>query len=207
MHYQDVLIEVIRLFYAHYFIIAFAGGLLGEEVLLFLAFLSVHMKLSIWVVLPFGFLGILAFDSIWFALNRTRFAGWIKEKIPWLSGGVIVERIIDRFGGKYRITTMILSKFIFSVRIPLIMYLSNTKMKYKSFIIRDILAVGVWAVIMIPLVMLAGRGFVGGMQAAENLGRIIGIAILFIAVLYLINRVIFDELLMKGFKSIKEKMF
>jgi membrane protein DedA with SNARE-associated domain len=87
------------------------------------------------------------------------------------------------------------------------MYLSNTKMKYKSFIIRDILAVGVWAVIMIPLVMLAGRGFVGGMQAAENLGRIIGIAILFIAVLYLINRVIFDELLMKGFKSIKEKMF
>lgn len=207
MHYREVILEVIRLFYAHPFFVAFAGGFLGEEVLLFLVFLSVHMRISMVEIVIFGFLGILAFDSILFLFSRSAIIGKIKNKAKFLRRIVKAPNFVYRFYKKHSLLTLMFSKFVYTIRIPVIAYVSHKKISYKKFLINDILAVGVWAIIMIPLAMLAGKGFAGGMHIAKNFERIVGIGVLFIAVLYLINRVIFDEILIKNFKSIKKKMF
>lgn len=238
MHYQDVIIETIRLFYAHHFFIAFAGGFLAEELLLFLAFLSVHMDIPMAEVIIFGFLGILTFDSALFLFSRSKIAEKVKDKIGFLRGVVKVPDFVYRFYQKHSLLTLMFSKFIFSVRIPLITYISHMgnsgnytanspkfsngqflktsnitnkivhkKISYKKFLVDDVIAVGFWAIIMIPLAMLAGKGFAGGMHIAQNFERIAGIGILFIIVLYLINKLILDELLIKSLNSIRDKVF
>ena len=206
MTFQEVIFEIMWMFFQNPYPISYLGGIAGEEVLLFMAFLASHFSVPMAAMLFFGILGILTFDSAMFFFSRSELAQNLKEKFPIVRKYAKVPLLIEKFWEKYTFLTLAFSKFIFSVRIPLVAFLSRRGMDYKKFIIYDIGAVGLWAVVMVPLAYLAGKGFSYGLDIARNFFSVIGVAIMFIVIVYLLNRVIIDEILVHA-KLIKNKFW
>lgn len=197
---QRVILNILMLFFQHSYLLSYLGGIAGEEPLLFLVFissLSSQTTIPIWIMILFGIAGILTFDSALFLFSRTDLASYIFHRARFIKKYAALPQIIGNLEGKYHLLTMMFSKFIFSVRIPLVAYLSRRGMKYKKFIFYDIISVTAWGVIMIPLAWLAGRGFSKGLGIAEDAIIAVSIALMFVAIVYLLNRLIMDEILIK----------
>jgi membrane protein DedA with SNARE-associated domain len=178
---------IIRNFAAHFYIASYLAGFLGEEVVLFLAFLASQSMMHIRIIYILGPLGILTMDIVYFSLGKTGILRKLKEKISFLGRYTKMPARVVGFSEKHPLLTLTMTKFVYSMRIPMMIYHSARGMKYRKFIFFDFIALEVWAAVMIPLAWLAGRGLSRGLDIVKDFSKIVGIALIFIIVLYLIN--------------------
>lgn len=173
-----------------FYIVSLVAGILGEEATLLLAFLASKNMMHLWVLMFVAPFGLLIGDILYFYLGKIKTFKKMGDKIhdKHMEDGIAGK--IVRFGKKYPIIALILSKFIYGTRIPVVVYYHTREMKLGLFMIYDFIALVIWTVIMIPLAWLAGRGLTSGLHLAKDFSAILGIAILFLVALYLIDKAI-----------------
>jgi membrane protein DedA with SNARE-associated domain len=204
MAFQKVLFEVMWVFFQYPHALSYIGGFVAEEALLFLTFLGAQFKISLWTMFFSGIAGILTFDSILFFISRIKLVYKIKEKLGFFKSSVFLYAVAKEFSSKYMFATLVFSKLFISMRIPLVISLSHKKISYKKFLAYDSLALCMWGAVMMPLAYLAGKGFSIGLEIAENFIAVVSIGFILLALLYIINRLVIDEIIIR--RILKKKV-
>jgi membrane protein DedA with SNARE-associated domain len=189
-------------FIAHFWTVSFISGLIGEEAVLFLTFLASHSMMHVKIIFVLAPLGIILMDIIYFSIGRTKLLKKLRERLIF-NRYLRIPKFIVEFEHKYTFLTLAMTKFILSTRVATTIYLgAKGELRYWKYIIYDIIAVEIWAAVMITLAWLAGRGFTTGLHIVKDFSKFAGIALIFCIVVYIINRLI-ESYLMKG-KAVKE---
>jgi membrane-associated protein len=135
-------------------------------------------------VFLFGMTGGVAGDSFGYWLGRF-FAARIKNYKFYQRSQPRIERLVDKFGGK----AIIVSKYIYGVRVAICVSSGVGKMPYTRFLFNDIISCSIWAL------MLAGIGYFFSGLITNIIGdfKKIGIAVMILVVIgilavYLIER-------------------
>jgi membrane protein DedA with SNARE-associated domain len=135
-------------------------------------------------VFLFGMAGGVAGDSFGYWLGRF-FAAKIQNYKFYQKSQPRIERLVDKFGG----WAIVVSKYIYGVRVAITISSGVGKMPFSRFLINDIISCSIWAL------MLAGIGYFFSGLITSIIGDFqkIGIALLVlvavgIATFYLIER-------------------
>lgn len=172
---------------------AFIAGLIGEELIIFLAFLSGQGIISFWIVLVYGLLAIICVDSFLFFLGRWKMLHKIAiNKTRYFKYNNFMESI-KKITHNNVIVSLFLTKFVYGPRMLIIIYFGYQNMKYKKFFIKDTIALFLWAAIMVPLAWVAGLGLVESFSVVKNIERVVAIAIVFIVAIYFTARYLISE--------------
>ena len=183
------LINLIALLENYSVLISFAAGLGSEDILLFLAILSGSGAISIWTVVFFGFLGTFIHDSIFYFIGKSRFLERINKRFKPKNKSLLAY-ILKKKKGTYFIPLM-LSKFIYGVRILALFYASQRESKYSRFALFNFLSLVIWFSIMIPIGWFAGRGFTLLLSVIRGTEKVIATIILALILFYIVKKVLF----------------
>ncbi len=168
-------------------VMAFGAGILAEELLLFLSFLSGHNLIDFKTVLIFGFLGAMVIDSIYYFIARSSFfKKYIENRMKSIRSIGLIKKI-DKFANHNIFITLFLSKFIYGPRTIVILNFASNGMKYRKFLYNDVLAMLLWYILLPPLAWAAGHGLISSYGAVKEIEKTIGIAILFMIAIYFIT--------------------
>ena len=136
-------------------------------------------------VFLFGMAGGVAGDSFGYWLGRF-FAARIKNYKFYQKSQPRIERLVDKFGG----WAIVVSKYIYGVRVAICISSGVGKMPFSRFLINDIISCSIWAL------LLAGVGYFFSGLIISIIGDFqkIGIALLVIVAIgilafYLIERI------------------
>ncbi|MBX4212249.1 VTT domain-containing protein [Candidatus Pacearchaeota archaeon] len=164
-----------------------ASIFIGEEAMLFLAFLAGEGIIPLWQVFFYSIVGIAFADSIIFWLGRAHLVDFLKRKVN-------VDRykkainFIHKTAGKSEVLSLTLSKFVYGSRMVTIFYFSSKKHSFRRFLLSDIISLAVWSGIMVSLAWLAGKGLSISFHAVKHIEKVVTIIFLFLVVLYIINK-------------------
>jgi len=136
-----------------FFIASFLGG---EELILILAFLAAHKIFNLGNIFIFCFLGTLISDICWFL-----FGGFLSKKVEFFRNALskykhlfnIIKKISDK-----NYIVLLISKFIYGVRITTIMYFGAHNLNLIRFVLYEIFVICVWLPIVLLLGWFAGKG-------------------------------------------------
>ncbi|MEK6859659.1 MAG: hypothetical protein AABX54_02480 [Nanoarchaeota archaeon] len=176
------------------YLITFLVALISEELLVFLAILSGRGMISFWIVYFIGTLAVIIFDSSIFLIGKSKFGKYIENKF-------FPEKQMDEkikfVNKKSSMIYLMITKFVWGTRVPSIFYYSVRGMKYKRFLVYDIISLLVWSSIMLSAGWLAGKGFdklLTLLKGSEKLFAILFLTALIVYVLYwLIKKIIAKE--------------
>ncbi len=136
-------------------------------------------------VFLFGMAGGVAGDSFGYWLGRF-FAARIKNYKFYQKSQPRIERLVDKFGG----WAIVVSKYIYGVRVAICISSGVGKMPFSRFLINDIISCSIWAL------LLAGVGYFFSGLIISIIGDFqkIGIALLVIVAIgilafYLIEKI------------------
>ncbi len=136
-------------------------------------------------VFLFGMAGGVAGDSFGYWLGRF-FAARIKNYKFYQKSQPRIERLVDKFGG----WAIVVSKYIYGVRVAICISSGVGKMPFSRFLINDIISCSIWAL------LLAGVGYFFSGLIISIIGDFqkIGIALLVVVAIgilafYLIERI------------------
>lgn len=177
-------------------ILSFVSGILAEELLLFLAFLSGHHLIDFAEVFFFGLLGAICIDSLYYLIVKTKlFHKYIAKRVESLRSIGIIKRI-DTVAHHNIFLALFLSKFIYGPRTLAIVNFASRGMSYRKLMTNDLGALAAWFVLMMPLAWAAGHGLISSYSSVKEIEKIIGIAIVFIVAIYFIAEHIIFRILM-----------
>lgn len=122
-------------------------------------------------VIIFGTLGGMVGDSVGYGVGRT-FHENAKDYRFYKIAQPRIERLIDKFGG----SAIIISKYIYGIRVAMCIFYGVGKMPFLRFVMLDAISCGLWVTI------LAGTGYFFSGAITSMIGdfRQIGIALFFI---------------------------
>ena len=137
----------------------FIGALLfGEAVIIPAAFLSAQGFISPFTILWVSFFGAMCADTIWFYLAK-RLLPWCHQH-PWCEKrSQQTVRLMEHMTGKNPFLYLLVSKFLYGVRILSIFYMSLQTNDYWRFIRYNALGSITWLIILISVSWGAGKGF------------------------------------------------
>jgi membrane protein DedA with SNARE-associated domain len=126
---------------------------------------------SFFKVFIFGTLGGMAGDSVGYAVGRI-FHENAKDYRFYQMAQPRIERLIDKFG-KFAI---VISKYIYGIRVAMCVFYGIGKMPFHRFLILDAISCGLW------VLLLAGTGyfFSGAITSIIGDFQQIGIALFFV---------------------------
>lgn len=122
-------------------------------------------------VFIFGTLGGMVGDCIGYAVGRT-FHEKAKDYRFYQMAQPRIERLIAKFGK----SAIIISKYIYGIRVAMCVFYGIGKMPFRRFIILDAISCGLW------VLLLAGTGYVFSGAITSIIGDFqqIGIALFFV---------------------------
>src|SRR3989344_4243618 len=162
----------------------FLLGMVGEEFVLFLAILAGNGEMPLISVIIGGILGMLFIGQIYFFIGRSKFISQLDKNGSISKMTHFLPQFIKKFGEKNIILEIFITKFIYGTRAASIILL-GTKTPYRKFLISDIIATIGWAVIMIPLSWLSGRGIQIFLKITKGLEKFFFIGLLLIVIYFL----------------------
>ncbi|MBX4196895.1 VTT domain-containing protein [Candidatus Pacearchaeota archaeon] len=167
-------------------VLLIASLFIGEEAMVFFAFIAGEGFLSFWQVFIYSIIGIIIADSIIFWLGSAHVVDFLKKRV---NVGRYKKAInfIHRTAGKSQILSLTLSKFVYGSRIVTIFYFSS-RTTFKKFLLSDIIAIFIWSAIMLPLAWLAGKGLSLSFHAVRHFEKVMSVILLFVVIMYVINK-------------------
>ena len=195
---MPILRDFILLLHHNQFFSSILAGLIGEEAVLFLAFLSGSEHIiPIWIIFISSIVGIILMDHLWYFIGKYELIQnfWNSKKIEdkYYHFSNSVKGLIS---GKY-LAKLIISKFIYGTRIVTLTYTSS-KISYKKYLLYDSAAVLIWTSIMVPLAWLAGRGLFISFRFIKGFEKSLAFALLFVIFFFIISKIISNKLLGKN---------
>ncbi|MFH0951510.1 MAG: hypothetical protein V1765_03505 [bacterium] len=154
------LISQILLFFGNYTpVIAFLGAIIGgEETLILLSILASHGHLAIWSVFIFFYLGILVSDCLWYFIGRSRLFDWIIKRKIISNIYLHWDKLLNAATQNSNFQALLVTKFLYGLRLPTIMYLARERITIKSFIGYSTIVNFIWVLIIATIGWTAGKG-------------------------------------------------
>ena len=191
-------VDVLLFFATNAIVISLVSGFLGgEEIILFLSFLSGQGTLPFWILFVFAYIGTIASNILWYFAGKTII---IDKIVHWKKIRKTYEKIvhlIDKSKKRNEILALFVTKVIYGTRIITIMLLSKKGMSFLQFVIYSSTATLVWYIIVIPIGWLAGRGFTFLFEILENLQLAIAFIVSAIVVFYIIRVAVHNYIVKK----------
>ncbi len=176
-------------------LISFIGGLFaGEEVIATLSFLSAQGYINIWVVFIFCFIGILICDLLFFSVGKFRIFSKFSRFKRLVHFSNRVDNLVIKITKKSTIRALLYTKFIFGTRILTLVYLGFRGTQYKDFLKSDFIVGILWMVIVVSIGWFAGASFRKIIEIFANLQLAFGVLILFVAIIFIIFKIIENKL-------------
>ena len=157
----------------------------GEEAIIFFSILAGQDIISIWEVIIIGALGVLLVDHILFWIGKSKYFSKIHQWAMFKKGSRVFNKFLHKMHHEKPFLVLFLTKFIFGLRHISVLSISARGMKLRKFFLYDVLAFALWAIIIIPLAWLAGRGFTLGLKIASRLEKLLLLAIIIVIIFYL----------------------
>ncbi len=171
------------------------ASVIGTEFLLLLAFLSGQGFLPFWIVIVIGLITLLFVDAAYFYLGKLPFLHkFIWDKIK-KKGYTKVFYKLGEMAHKNQFYFLLISKFIYGLRQMVVLYLGYKERKYRNFARNDTPALLIFIITMIPLAWLAGQGVLISFGSIKKVEIGIAVALIFIAVVYEIGKVLLKKFL------------
>ncbi len=169
----------------------------GEEVILFLAGLSAYGYINFWALFFFCLIGTMSSDCLVFFLARTRIVNKIRT---WKNAAGGYEKFVHVMGKTIKNNTflsLLITKFLYGTRIITIVYFSRERLAFRKFFAYNIVVVGVWLSLILPIGWLGGKGL--GLFAAIFKDIQLGIFLILIAaiIVYITRRWISNLILQR----------
>lgn len=187
---MTILIEnLFAIFGTYQFLISFFGAFIaGAETVLILTILASRGILNIWVVIIFSTLGIFTADLMWFSIGKIDKLSHLK-KIPcaqktYEKSATLISKTKNKF------VLLSITKFVYGIGIPIMMYLGRREMNYKTFIKYNSLIILFWVSGIGLIGWLAGKGFTLFYDTLKNLRLAILVLVIAILVLSLLKMAI-----------------
>ncbi len=155
-----VLIEQILAFFGNYTpLISFFGAIIGgEETLIFLSILASHGFLNLFYLFTFFYLGILVSDTIWYFVGKSRLFNWFVNKKIISRAYLHWDRLLNAATRRNDFQALFLTKFLYGLRLPTIMYLSRERLKIKHFFGYSLITNFIWVSAIMLIGWYAGKG-------------------------------------------------
>jgi membrane protein DedA with SNARE-associated domain len=134
----------------------FGTFFLGGETLALLCFGSAQGAYFLWVVLVFGFLGIVISDIMWYLIGKYSLLHFLKRHHLINKSSRKAKKILHKLYKK-KLRLMFFSRFIYGTSIATLVYLGK-RMKFKEFIVYEIIISIIWIIIYGGIGWYAGRG-------------------------------------------------
>ncbi len=152
--------NLIILFKGYGFLVAFLGGLFGgESIMIFLSFFWATGYLKLSDILIFALLGAIVCDIILFYVGKTKYAHKIIASKRFSAGYNRIDEFIEEKLHKNVFLLLLITKFIYLASPFTIIYLGTKKVRFRDFVVRNIIVILIWITPMIALGYSLGKGF------------------------------------------------
>jgi len=177
-----------------------ATALWGDATFVVLMLLSFQFKIPLFIALSASLIGTLLGDTIWYLLG-VKMIGKLKQIKKIEKNYLYLENALNRIFKKKYLLTLIIVKFLYGTRIVTIIYLANNKLKYKKFLIYDIIATIIWIATFTGITYLVSIGFTFILTTFKNIQLAISFVILSIIILNIIQKIITEKVKNKNNKK------
>lgn len=174
----------------HFYLVSFVTGLLNEEAVLFLTIIASRNDMHLQIILLLAPLGLICIDVIYAYVGRLSWPKKIGEKIGNIGEQKGLMPKLIRLSHRHPLLALIFTKFVYGTRMPLIVYYRARGMRFRKFIVYELISIEIWAIIMIPLAWFAGKGFTSGLHIVRDFSKIVAIALLLVVLWYIISLII-----------------
>jgi len=186
---MELLREVIVWLSAYLPLASTIAGITSEDTLLFLLIVT-GGKLNFWIICIFGFLGVMIHDVVAFFLCKTQFADKVSKLINPPHNQNLAVKFLDKFKKGDYLIPLLISKFIYGIRVAVLVYVSRKEKSFSKFFIKNASVTLVWFAVMMPLGLLAARGFSKILRIVKGTEKLIALIFLSILILVFINSLI-----------------
>lgn len=187
---MTILIENLFSIFGTYqsFISFFGAFIAGAETIFALTILAARGILNIWIVLLFCALGIFTADLMWFSIGKIKKLSNLK-KISYINKAYKkATKKINKTKNKFILLS--LTKFVYGIGIPIIMYLGRKEMSYKTFLKYNSVIIIFWTLGIGIIGWLAGKGFTFFYETVQNIKLAILIIVIAILILWILKTII-----------------
>jgi len=180
-------------------IIFFSVIFLGEEGVFVMSILAGKGLIPITYLIIFGFLGLITADCIWFFIGRFECIKSTGCKMFKSKSYCKLYNLDLKIKSKSEFLSLFLSKFIYGIRLIKLLSMGCSKIKFRDFIIINIMSVLLWMTIMVPLGLLAGYG-ISFIFTTVNFFEKILMIIFFIILIVIVLEILIEKLILKSIK-------
>lgn len=168
-----------------YSFVALALGalLLGDVFILAAAFLAGRDLFSIAEVLLFSSIGALGADLFWFAVGRRQ-----RHKIAALRMYQNVLPLLHRLTRNNLVLELMLTKYMYGVRLLLLMHMAQHTMSIVRFVLYDIPAIALWLFFLISVGWLAGQGFNSIVPTYQKVSYVVCLSVVLLLTMYFFKK-------------------
>ncbi len=179
-------------------VVAFFTPVLGgDAAYLLLTFLSGQGFFPLWGIIVGSTLGMMTFDTFWFLVPRSRWAGRLKEKARVSERYRRIEDRIESLSHHNDILILFISKVLVGTRILTLAYLSVRKLSFGRFTLLNAIATLLWAVVMGYVGYYAGVGYYSLAGARHDIGTavlmLVGLVGIFYAIMFGVRWLLLNE--------------
>jgi membrane protein DedA with SNARE-associated domain len=177
-----------------YVVLVILTILLGEEIILLFVNFTGQGFLSLSKVLLLGLGSALIVDIFLFYLARNLFHQKISKWKKVVRVSKEVRTFVHRIHTHNLLLVLTVRRFLIGTRHATTLYLGTKKMSWSKFMIYNTFSLLIWAAVLVPIAWFTGRGFAQLLHAATRLERLVSLAVLFIIIVILIERLISKKL-------------
>ncbi len=175
--------------------------LFGGETILLLSILAGQGVISLPIVIIFCALGMFLADLMWFSIGKLEALSRLK-KYKWVYKGYKkAKREIEDAPSQNFL--FILIKFAYGIGVPILMYFGRKGMKYREFVLKNSIIIGVWSTSIVILGWTIGKTSAIAFRSLKNIYASIGLIITGIILVHILFREVRDYLIKKE-KMIKK---
>jgi len=178
-------------------ILLVCGVIGGEELIISLVFFSIMGLFPLWWILVFVTLGEFISDLGFFSLGRTKIFYKFKKMDKLVKVYEKADRFIIKISRESVFLTLLYSKFIYGTRIFTLVYLSSKKIKWRKFLVSEVLVLIVWMSITVLITWFSGVGIKKVNSIFKNTELTITLIFVFIIAIIMLRKWIQVKLLEK----------
>ena len=167
---MSVITQVLSFFGNNTPIISFLGAIIGgEETLILLSILASQGYLTLWLVFLFFYLGIIVSDGLWYFIGKSKLFDWMIKKKILSKVYLHWDRLLNAATKRNDFQALLITKFLYGLRLPTIMYLARERIKIKPFLFYTIIVNFIWVLVIITIGWSAGKGISLAANLSDNL--------------------------------------
>lgn len=188
--------NLIILFKGYGFLISFLGGLIGgESVMISLSFFWATGYLKLFDILIFALLGAILCDIIIFYIGGTKYISRIiiSKKVSFIY--IKIDKFIEETIHRNVFLLLLITRFIYLASPVAIAYLGTKKIKFRVFIISDLIVTLIWIVPMMAIGYSLGKGFSFAYSFFQNIYISLSLLIIIIILLTIFRKWITKKLI------------